>query len=122
VAAIEDGWMQAQIEDSAYREARRQSEGSSTVVGVNRFQASAVGEVPALESDPSLEESQRTRLAQWRSSRDSHATNSSLDELEDQARGDSNLLPAMKVALASGATLGEVSERLRNVFGSHRPG
>ncbi|MDP9495246.1 MAG: methylmalonyl-CoA mutase family protein [Actinomycetota bacterium] len=122
VAAIEDGWMQAQIEDSAYREARRQSDGSSTVVGVNRFQESAVGEVPVLETDPSLEDGQRKRLAQWRSSRDSHATNASLDELEDKARGDSNLLPAMKVALASGATLGEVSERLRNVFGSHRPG
>ncbi len=122
VAAIEDGWMQAQIEDSAYREARRQSDGSSTVVGVNRFQESAVGEVPVLEIDPSLEEGQRKRLAQWRSDRDSGATHSALDALEDQARGDSNLLPAMKAALASGATLGEVSDRLRIVFGSHRPG
>jgi methylmalonyl-CoA mutase N-terminal domain/subunit len=122
VAAIEDGWMQAQIEESAYREAQRQSDGSSVVVGVNRFQAAGHGEMPVLEIDPALEEGQRTRLAKSRTERDVAATESALDELEAEARADSNLLPLMKVALASGATLGEVSDRLRNVFGSHRPG
>jgi methylmalonyl-CoA mutase N-terminal domain/subunit len=122
VAAIEDGWMQSQIEDSAYREARRQSEGGSVVVGVNRFQASADSEVPVLEVDPSLEEGQRNRLGQWRTGRSDVATQTALDEVEAGAQTDSNLLPVMKAALASGGTLGEVSDRLRNVFGSHRPG
>jgi methylmalonyl-CoA mutase N-terminal domain/subunit len=122
VAAIEDGWMQAQIEDSAYREARRQAEGTSIVVGVNRFQEADAVEVPVLEIDPALEEGQRKRLEQWRSERNAEKARSALDDVEAVARSDSNLLPAMKEALASGATLGEVSDRLRNVFGSHRPG
>jgi methylmalonyl-CoA mutase N-terminal domain/subunit len=122
VAAIEDGWMQAQIEDSAYREARRQSEGASIVVGVNRFQETDDVEVPVLEIDPALEEGQRQRLEQWRSARNEEANRIALDEVEAVAGADSNLLPVMKRALASGATLGEISDRLRNVFGSHRPG
>jgi len=122
VAAIEDGWMQAQIEDSAYREARRQSEGTSIVVGVNRFQETDDAGVPVLEIDPSLEEGQKKRLEQWRSDRNAETVRSALDQVEAVARSDSNLLLAMKEALAAGATLGEVSDRLRNVFGSHRPG
>jgi methylmalonyl-CoA mutase N-terminal domain/subunit len=122
VAAIEDGWMQAQIEESAYREARRQSEASSVVVGVNRFQEGGSAEVPVLEIDPALEEGQLRRLGQWRSARDPEATESWLEEVEAAAKTDANLLPMMKGALAAGATVGEVSDRLRNVFGSHRPG
>ncbi|HLF60437.1 MAG TPA: methylmalonyl-CoA mutase family protein [Acidimicrobiia bacterium] len=122
VAAIEAGWMQAQIEESAYREARRQSEGGSIVVGVNRFQAVGDGEVPVLQIDPSLEEAHRRRLEQWKAERDIAATQSALDGVEAKAKTSSNLLPVMKTALASGATLGEVSDRLRTVFGSHRPG
>jgi len=122
VTAIEDGWMQAQIEDSAYREARNQSEGKSIVVGVNRFQEGDEAEVPVLEIDPSLEEGQKQRLDHWRSSRDGEATRSALEAVEAEARTDSNLLPVMKEALRAGATLGEVSEQLRKVFGSHRPG
>jgi methylmalonyl-CoA mutase N-terminal domain/subunit len=122
VAAIEEGWMQAQIEESAYREARRQSEAMSVVVGVNRFQEGGSAEVPMLEIDPVLEEGQLRRLEQWRSSREPEATESWLEKLETAARTDVNLLPIMKGALAAGATVGEVSDRLRDVFGSHRPG
>jgi len=122
VSAIEDGWMQAQIEESAYREARRQSGGESIVVGVNRFQDSGDGEVPVLEVDPSLEGGQRKRLEHWRMERNQAATETALNELEAEAQTDSNLLPLMKAALGSGATLGEVSDRLRTVFGSYRPG
>ena len=122
VAAIEDGWMQAQIEESAYREARRQSEGSSVVVGVNRFQDGGDSEVPVLEIDPALEDGQRRRLEQWRASRNDAATEQALVELEAMARTDANLLPSMKNALVTGATVGEISNRLRDVFGSHLPG
>ncbi len=122
VAAIEDGWMQAQIEESAYREARRQSEASSVVVGVNRFQDGGVADVPVLEIDPTLEDGQRRRLEEWRAGRDDAATEQALAELEATSRTDANLLPPMKKALVAGATVGEISNRLRNVFGSHRPG
>jgi methylmalonyl-CoA mutase N-terminal domain/subunit len=122
VAAIEDGWMQAQIEESAYREARRQSDASSVVVGVNRFQDGGVAGVPVLEIDPALEDGQKRRLKKWRSERDDAAIESALAELEAAATTDANLLPIMKAALAAGATVGEISDRLREVFGSHRPG
>jgi methylmalonyl-CoA mutase N-terminal domain/subunit len=122
VAAIEDGWMQAQIEESAYIEARRQSDSSSVVVGVNRFQEGDEAVVPVLDIDPALEEGQKRRLGDWRAERDGAATGSALDNLEAEAATDHNLLPPMKAALAAGATVGEISDRLRTVFGSHRPG
>ena len=121
VAAIEEGWMQAQIEDAAYIEARRQADGSGVVVGVNRYATDGGAAVPVLEVDPSLEEEQRRRLAGWRAGRDEAAVESALADLQDQARGDGNVLPPMKNALLKGATVGEVSNRLRAVFGVYRP-
>jgi len=121
VAAIEEGWMQAQIEESAYREARRQADGSSIVVGVNRFASGDGGAIPALEVDPTLEEEQRRRLADWRSTRPYEAVSKALEAVEEQASTDTNLLPGIKLAMREGATVGEVSDRLRSVFGVYRP-
>jgi methylmalonyl-CoA mutase N-terminal domain/subunit len=122
VAAIEAGWMQAQIEESAYREAQRQGSGESVVVGVNRFQQGMAEPIPVADIDSSLEDAQKERLAAWRRDRDQKAVANALDEVEAVARGPANLLPLMKGALAAGASVGEVSDRLRAVFGSHRPG
>ena len=122
VAAIEAGWMQAQIEDSAYRDAQRQASGESVVVGVNRFQQGTAESVPVADVDQSLEEAQKARLAGWREQRDPRALALSMEAVESTARTESNLLPSMKEALAAGATVGEVSDRLRAVFGTHRPG
>jgi len=121
VAAIEDGWMQAQIEDAAYTEARRQADGSSVVVGVNRYSAGGGDGIPVLEVDPALEQEQRRRLAGWRAGRDEPAVESALEALQDRADGEGNLLVPMKEALRHGATVGEVSNRLRAVFGVYRP-
>jgi methylmalonyl-CoA mutase N-terminal domain/subunit len=121
VAAIEDGWMQSQIEESAYREALRQSTGESVVVGVNRFETSETRAVPVLEVDPALEESQRQALQTWRASRDQPAVEDALAVVTRTADGEENLMPALKGALAAGATIGEVSDALRAVFGVHKP-
>ncbi|HIE21268.1 MAG TPA: methylmalonyl-CoA mutase, partial [Acidimicrobiia bacterium] len=121
VAAIEEGWMQAQIEDSAYVEARRQNSGESVVVGVNRFTSDGDGEVPVLEIDPALEEDQKARLEAWRSSRDAAAVKVALDAVAAAASSDDNLMVPMREALRLGATVGEVSDALRGVFGVHRP-
>ena len=121
VSAIEEGWFQAQIEESAYREARRQTEGSSVVVGVNRFQSGSDTDVPVLDVHPELEERQKTRLAEWRRQRNGAATERGLAEVEKSAASDANLLPTIKEALVAGATVGEISDRLRNVFGVYRP-
>ncbi len=122
VVAIEEGWMQAQIEDSAYLEAKRQGTGDSVVVGVNRFTVEDSQQVPVLEIDPDLEVGQKQRLAAWRSNRDSGEVSSTLSEVETVARNGSNLMKPIKSALQAGATVGEVSDALRVVFGVHRPG
>jgi methylmalonyl-CoA mutase N-terminal domain/subunit len=122
VVSIEEGWMQGQIEESAYREARRQADGSSIVVGVNRFASvDGAAAIPVLEVDPALEEGQRRRLADWRASRAESAVDKALATVEEQAGTEANLLPPIKVALREGATVGEVSDRLRTVFGVYRP-
>jgi methylmalonyl-CoA mutase, N-terminal domain len=122
VAAIEEGWMQAQIEESAYREAQRQSTGESVVVGLNRYVTDDGQSVPVLDVDPLLESEQRQRLVAWRGQRDLEAVEESLRRVEEAARGTGNLLYPMKEALAVGATVGEVSDMVRRVFGQHRPG
>jgi methylmalonyl-CoA mutase, N-terminal domain len=121
VAAIEQGSMQAQIEDSAYREAQRQSSGESVVVGVNRFKTSGGEPLGMLEVDPELEEAQKEALAVRRETRDQGAVSGALSVVGEVAAGTANLMPPIREALALGATIGEVSDELRAVFGVHRP-
>jgi methylmalonyl-CoA mutase N-terminal domain/subunit len=121
VAAIEEGWMQAQIEDSAYLEAKRQSTSESVVVGVNRFVGDEDGAVPLLEVDPALETAQRDALQRRRAERDNTAVDAALARVGEVAAGADNLMRPMREALAVGATIGEVSDVLREVFGVHRP-
>jgi len=121
VVAIEEGWMQARIEESAYRDARRQGDGTSVMVGVNMFVTDGGAAIPVLEIDPALEEDQKRRLADWRADRDSEAVEAALNRLTAEAATEANVLPAMKTALGSGATVGEVSNRLRSVFGIYQP-
>ena len=115
------GWMQSKIEESAYRTARGIEEGSIKVVGVNKFTDDDSPVLSISRADPQLEASQLQRLADHRATRDQGAVDGVLRTLQRQAGGDGNLLHPMKGALAAGATLGEVSGVLRNVFGSHRP-
>jgi methylmalonyl-CoA mutase N-terminal domain/subunit len=119
VAAVEHGFMQSQIEDAAYAEARRQESGESVVVGVNRFSDDGDVDVPVTVVDPALEEGQRRRLSDWRSRRGDVSDH--LARIAETASSRNNLLPVMKEALASGATVGEVSDELRSVFGVYRP-
>ncbi|HEY5685070.1 MAG TPA: methylmalonyl-CoA mutase family protein, partial [Acidimicrobiia bacterium] len=71
--------------------------------------------------DPALEDSQRARLADWRAVRDQPGVDAALGAVEQTARTERNLLPPMREALAAGATVGEVSNALRLVFGVYRP-
>jgi methylmalonyl-CoA mutase N-terminal domain/subunit len=121
VAAIETGWMQSQIEDAAYVEARRQESGESMVIGVNKFAVEAIGPVPALVIDPDLEADQVERLSEWKRGRDQGIVSAALEKVSKTATTVDNLLYPMKEALVVGATVGEVSNSLRRVFGSYRP-
>ncbi len=122
VAAIEEGFVQRQIEDSAYREARRIEDASSVVVGVNRFVDADHQPVPLLEIDPRLEADQVARLTAVRERRHQPAVDNALSEVAETAAGGDNLLPPMSAALRLDATLGEVSDVLRKAFGTYRPG
>jgi methylmalonyl-CoA mutase N-terminal domain/subunit len=121
VAAIESGFMQDEIEQAAYRYAKAVESGAEIVVGVNRFVDEEVGEPEAFPIDPSLQRDQIERLRALRASRDQAGVDAAIDDVRSAARGTQNLLVPMREALARRATLGEVSDVLREVFGEYRP-
>jgi methylmalonyl-CoA mutase N-terminal domain/subunit len=123
VAAVEAGFQQGQIEAAAYDAARRVDDGRTVVVGVNRFpdDGADAAAIEAVPPDPDLARRQVARLQAVRASRDAAAVAAALEALGPAARGTANLLDPMKHALRLGATVGEVSDALRSVFGEHRP-
>jgi methylmalonyl-CoA mutase N-terminal domain/subunit len=122
VAAIEQGYVQDEIHESAFRIQRAIEDGTRVVVGVNRFQAEDDHQ-PELQRISEEEVARQVaRVRELRETRDAAAVASALATVETAARGSTNLLPPMKEALRARATLGEVSDVLRRVFGEHRPG
>lgn len=122
VAAIESGFQMGEIEESAYSYTKSIDDGSRVLVGVNKFEVeNDVRPVPT-KVDPELERNQIARVAELRASRDQTAVNKALDTLKSAALKSDNLLYPMKDALRANATLGEVSDVLREVFGVYQPG
>jgi methylmalonyl-CoA mutase N-terminal domain/subunit len=121
VSAIESGFYQAEIQDSAYRQQQGVESGEKVIVGVNRFQDEVPVEMPLLKVDPQLEARQLERLTRHRKQRSQPAVDRQLHLVQAGAEGTENLLPPIREALAVGATVGEVCGRLRQVFGSWQP-
>jgi methylmalonyl-CoA mutase N-terminal domain/subunit len=121
VEAVDSGWVKAQIEESAFRINQGVESGERVVVGVNKFKAESEEPVEIYNLDPELERRQVTRLQELRSGRDAATVEKALGSLGDAARGSDNLLYPMKEALAAYATLGEVSDTLREVYGEYEP-
>jgi methylmalonyl-CoA mutase N-terminal domain/subunit len=121
LAAIESGWVQHQIHESAYRWQREVESGERVVVGVNRFAEDASAAVPPFKPDPHIERARARMLAAWRSERPAAPCRRSLATLERAARGSDNLVPVILDALLARATLGEVCDAMRRVFGTYRP-
>jgi methylmalonyl-CoA mutase N-terminal domain/subunit len=94
--------------------------GERVVVGVNRFQQDDERSVPAFRMDPGLERSQIERLQQMRAGRNQTVVRQALEELEAAARDGRNLMPPIFAAAAAYTTVGEISDRLRIVFGEYR--
>jgi methylmalonyl-CoA mutase N-terminal domain/subunit len=122
VSAIEEGFYQREIQESAYRHQQLVESGERVIVGVNRFTESSQQEVEILRIGAELEAAQVERLEQLRARRDSAAVTRSVDDVRRTAEGTENLLPVMRRALASLATVGEICDALRDVFGVYRPG
>jgi methylmalonyl-CoA mutase N-terminal domain/subunit len=120
VAAVESGWMQDQIGESAYRAQQAIESGRQVVVGVNKFNESANGvAMPVQRIDPSIERDQVARTRAFRERRDPARTQAALDDVRKTAEGTGNLMPAFIEAVDAGATLGEICDVLRSVFGTH---
>jgi methylmalonyl-CoA mutase N-terminal domain/subunit len=122
LAAIEKGWIQTEIQNAAYEYQQRVEHGEKIVVGVNRFRQESEVPLAAFRMDPAIERQQVERLRQVRTSRDSSTVESRLKDLEEAARGSDNLMPRILAACEALATVGEISDRLRNVFGEYREG
>lgn len=119
VKSIEGGYMQREIQDAAYDYQRSIETKDRIVVGVNRFEVEEAAPQGLLQVDPAVGEMQKQKLAALRAKRDNLAVANVLDELEQAAQGDANLMPLIFKAAKSYATLGEICDRLRNVFGEY---
>src|SRR5690348_8091112 len=121
VAAIERGFQKGEIERSAYRVARQIDAGERVVVGVNKFISAAEPGYQPLRVDPAIEEEQAKRLAQLRVGRDGDEWGRRIGDLKRAAAGQENVLVPLREALAAQATVGEVCDALRDVWGTYRP-
>jgi methylmalonyl-CoA mutase N-terminal domain/subunit len=121
VAAIEEGFQKSEIEKSAYAFAQEIDAGERVVVGVNRFTVDEEEPYEPLRVDPTIEAEQRARLERVRAVRDQEAVDSALERIRVAAAGTDNLLYPMRDALRARATVGEVSDALRDVWGVYTP-
>jgi methylmalonyl-CoA mutase N-terminal domain/subunit len=118
--ALEAGWPQAEIRESAYRFQKQVEAGETLVIGANIFESDEEIPVDVFSVDPAIESEQVERLRAFRARRDSIKATQALDDVDRVAKSDSNLMPAILAAVEAEATLGEIADRLRSVFGEHR--
>ena len=121
VAAIEHGFQKSEIERNAYRISQQTDSGERVVVGVNRYKLDEEEPYEPLRVDPAIEAQQAARLARLRAERDQAAVDAALDHLRKAAAGTDNVLYPMKDALRARATVGEVCNALRGVWGTYVP-
>jgi methylmalonyl-CoA mutase N-terminal domain/subunit len=121
VEAIEAGFMQDEIEQAAYAYAKAVDDGEKVIVGVNRHVEESSDLVEVFPIDPGLQRQQAERVRRVREERDQPRAEAALADVAAAARGTQNLLVPMKEALRARATLGEVSDVLREAFGVYQP-
>ena len=122
VDAIEAGFQMDEIDQSAYEYTKSIDDKERTIVGVNSFTVDVESDPTVFPVDPQLEVGQVTRLKAFKANRDQAVVQARLDDVRECAKGTANLLYPMKEALRAHATLGEVSDALREVFGTYQPG
>ncbi len=117
--AIEAGFVQQEVQKSAYEYQTAVDSGEQVVVGVNRFQADEGKPIPTLRIDPEIERSQVGRLAALRARRDAAKSKAAVAEIERRAASGENLMPAILAAVEAYVTVGEISDVLRRTFGEY---
>ena len=119
LSAIEKGYPQREIQEAAYRYQQAVESENAIVVGVNSFKSDDIDQIPVLKVDPKIERDQKERLSALRSRRDASMTEAALSKVEEAARGTTNMLPTILDAVENMATVGEISNRLRKVWGEY---
>ena len=117
--AIEAGVVQREIQDAAYRAQQQVDSGETIVVGVNRFATNETAAIETMRIDPEMEARQVAAVADVRRRRDADTWRAAIDAVVAAARGTDNLVPPIIAAVEAYATLGEISDALRGVFGEH---
>jgi methylmalonyl-CoA mutase N-terminal domain/subunit len=118
--AIETGFVQAEIQGAAYDYQRQVESGRRVIVGVNRFRMEAGAKMPVFRINPEIERAQVEQVRAVRATRDGAVWSGRLADLEAAARGTENLMPRIMAAAEADATVGEISDVLRGVFGEYR--
>ena len=121
VRAIEQGWVQKEIERRAYEHQKAVEKKERVVVGVNQFQAEEEEPIEVAKVDPALEREQVERVRAFRARRNQAEWERAVRALGDAARGGGNLVDPILGAVVAGATVGEIADALREVFGEHQP-
>jgi methylmalonyl-CoA mutase, N-terminal domain len=121
VLAIENGFIQSAIAENAYRRELARSSGDEIVIGVNRHVEDEAAPMQLQKIDQEMVDRQIERVRAYKRDQDAPRVQQALQQVRTTAEGTDNLLPAMKDALLAGATLGQVANALRDVFGEHRP-
>ncbi|HET9431527.1 MAG TPA: methylmalonyl-CoA mutase family protein, partial [Chitinophagaceae bacterium] len=120
VPAIEQGFIQNEIARSAYEYQRNIENGEKIIVGVNKFKSETEEPVSILKVDDSIRDIQIKKLEQLKANRDPARVDQCLQSLNDRAVGDENIMPAVLEAVENKATLGEIADTLREVFGEYK--
>jgi methylmalonyl-CoA mutase N-terminal domain/subunit len=121
LAAIESGYIQREIQESAYRFQRELESQQEITVGVNRYVEEEEAPIPLQRLDPAVEAAQRQRLAELRQRRDNIRVSQLRERLANAAGGDDNLVPHFVACVEGGVTLGEICDTLRRIWGEYEP-
>jgi len=118
--AIETGYVQREIQKAAYEYQQSVERNERIIVGVNRYRTERQEPIPVLRIDPAIEQEQIERVRALRASRDAARANAAIAKVESRARTGENLMPAILSAVEAYATVGEISDAMRRVFGEHQ--
>ena len=120
LTAIEKGWIQREIQDAAYKYQKQVERGEEIVVGVNKFSIKEEHSIPRLRIDPEIERLQVESLQKLRAERNNSLVQEALSEIERIAQTNENLMPYIINAVECYATVGEISNVLRKIFGEYQ--
>jgi methylmalonyl-CoA mutase N-terminal domain/subunit len=118
--AIERGFVQQEIQNAAYETQQAVDRGDAVVVGLNRFEVEEEKPIPIQKINPALEPRQIERVRALRARRDAGPWKAALQAVEDAARTGENVMPRILTAVEAFATVGEISDAMRRVFGEYR--